>query len=673
MTRALLTCALLACALFVAGACAPPPAGIVTLPVQILDGTADGSQGVHPRYVSVVEPPRFTRAIERGTRTRTGRPGPSYWQQFARYRLSASLDTAGRTLAGTGSIRYYNRSPDALKRVALHLYQNLYAPDAQRNRVVPVTGGMRIARLAANGLGLAALPTTDTSNVGYRVVGTIAWLNLATPLAAGDSINLDVEWSFAVPPLVASPRMGQDGEVFHLAYWYPQIAVYDDVNGWQTDQYMGTGEFYMGYADYDVTLRMPSGWLVVATGDLVNPAEVLSPTVRGRLDRLRTSRGATDSGIVHVVSATERGPGRATASGGADRTLTWRFSANRVRDFAWTASSRYVWDAARVSVGDANADGVGDFPLVHALYRPERTLWRETARYARHSIDFLSRFLWPYPYPHMTVVEGLTVGGGMEFPMTTFITGSPRDSVALQSVTLHEIAHMWFPMIVGSDEKRNMWQDEGLTSFNDWNGSVEFFPGISPETLMGTSYDRAARAGTELEIMRHGDHYTRDAARTVAAYDKPMVLLHALRGLLGQETFMRAYREYGRRWTNRHPQPQDLFNTFNDISGRDLSWFWRTWFYETWTLDQAIAGVERSGDRLLVTVEDRGLAPMPARLVITRTDGTTERAEIPVDVWLRGQTRAVHAVENAATVARIEIDSDRVFPDLDRTNQAWAP
>jgi aminopeptidase N len=165
----------------------------------------------------------------------------------------------------------------------------------------------------------------------------------------------------------------------------------------------------------------------------------------------------------------------------------------------------------------------------------------------------------------------------------------------------------------------------------------------------------------------------RDAARGVAAYDKPMVALHALRGMLGEELFMRAYREYGRRWTNRHPQPQDLFNTFNDVTGRDLSWFWRTWFYETWTHDQAIAGVQRSGDRLLVTVEDRGLAPMPTRLVITRSDGTTERAEIPVEVWLRGQTSAIHTVENAATVTRIEIDPEGFFPDLDRANQTWTP
>ncbi|MGI8618581.1 MAG: M1 family metallopeptidase [Gemmatimonadaceae bacterium] len=666
-----MTRALVACALVIASACAPPhtpdtyPAGSFDVVAEPVD--------LHPRHDSIVEPARFTRAVERGTRTRTGRPGPRYWQQYARYDLSASIDTASKQLVGSGKIRYYNRSPDALKRVALHLYQNLYAPDAQRNRAVTVAGGVRIAVLAANGVRLAAV--RDTASVGYRVDGTIAWLNLAAPLAAGDSIELDVQWSFLVPPLPGSPRMGQDGEVFHLAYWYPQIAVYDDVTGWQTDQYMGTGEFYMGYADYDVSLRVPAGWLVVATGELENSADVLSPTVHGRLDRLRAGRGSADSGIVHVVTAAERGPGRATVTGGSDGMLTWRFSADAVRDFAWTASSRYVWDAARVSVGDANGDGAGagDFPLVHALYRPQYTLWRETARYARHSIDFLSRFLWPYPYPHMTVVEGLAVGGGMEFPMTTFITGSPRDSVALQSVTIHEIAHMWFPMIVGSDEKRHMWQDEGLTSFNDWNGSIEFFPGISPATLMGTSYQRTASAGTELEIMRHGDHYMRDAARTVAAYDKPMVVLHALRGLLGEETFMRAYREYGRRWTNRHPQPQDLFNTFNDVSGRDLSWFWRTWFYETWTLDQAIAGVERSGNRLLVTVEDRGLAPMPARLVITRTDGTTERAEIAVDVWLRGQTRAGHVVDNAATVARIEIDPERVFPDLDRSNQAWTP
>ncbi|CAN5605347.1 M1 family metallopeptidase [soil metagenome] len=667
-----MTRALLACALFGVGACAPS-AGVVTLPVQILDSPADGSSNVHPRYVAVVEPPAFTRAVERGTRTRTGQPGPRYWQQYARYQLSASLDTASKILTGSGRIRYYNRSPNALPRLALHLYQNLYAPSAERNRPVPLTEGMKLTRVAARGSNLAALVTGDTTNAGYRINGTVAWLQLPAPLAAGDSIDLELGWSFAVPPLSTSPRMGQDEEVFHVAYWYPQMAVYDDISGWHTDQYMGTAEFYMGYADYDVSLRVHAGWLVVATGELANAADVLSPAVRARLDRLRAGRGAVDSGIVHMVSAAERGPGRATAPGGADRMLTWRFSANQVRDFAWTASSRYVWDAARVSVGDANGDGAGDFPLVHALYRPHRTAWRETARYARHSIDFLSRFLFPYPYPHMTVVEGLTVGGGMEFPMTTFITGTPRDSVALYGVTLHEIAHMWFPMIVGSDEKRNMWQDEGLASFLDVEGADEFFPGISRATLAGTAYERTAKAGTELEVVRHGDHYMRDAARTVAAYDKPMVAMHALRAMLGEETFMRGLREYGRRWTNRHPQPQDLFNTFNDVSGRDLSWFWRTWYFETWTLDQAIAGVERSGGRLHVVVEDRGTAPMPVRLVVTRTDGTTERVEIPVEVWLRGQTTAVHVVENGGSVARIEIDPERAFPDLDRSNQTWSP
>src|SRR5688500_7681787 len=323
MTRALLACVALAGA-----ACAPRSAGVVTLPVQIMDAAPAGAQSVHPRYVDLVEPPAFTRAVQRGTRTRTGQPGSRYWQQYARYQLSASLDTTTRVLVGSGSIRYYNRSPDALKRVALHLYQNLYAPAAQRNRVVAVTDGVQIASLAANGARLAALPSTDTANAGYRVDGTIAWLNLPTPLAAGDSVELHVQWSFVVPPLAASPRMGGDGEVFHLAYWYPQVAVYDDVNGWQTDQYMGTGEFYMGYADYDVTLRMPAGWLVVATGELANPDDLLSLTVRGRLDRLRAGRGAIDSGIVHVVADAERGPGRATAAGGTDRILTWRFAAN---------------------------------------------------------------------------------------------------------------------------------------------------------------------------------------------------------------------------------------------------------------------------------------------------------------------------------------------------------
>ena len=608
--------------------------------------------------------PAFERAVQRDTRTRTGVPGPNYWQQWASYTLAARLDPRTKRLHGSGRVRYHNRSPDTLGTVALHLYQNLHNAQSPRNEEVPLTGGVTLSRLAAQGTPLTA---GEGMGAGYVVNGTIATVRLPRPLVPGDSAELEMEWSFEVPP-DGAPRMGQDGEIWWLAYWYPQVAVYDDVSGWQADPYLGNAEFYMGYGDYDVSLTMPAGWLVTATGELQNPTETLTPRTRERLAQARRSRD-----VVHVVGEGERGKGAITAPG--KPTLTWRFAARNVRDFTFGTSDRWLWDAALALAGDANGDGAPDTTLVQSFWRPERKAyaWHKSARYAQHSIEFLSRFLWPYPYPHMTAVDGLVSCSGMEYPMLTCI-GGRRDTLSLYSVTVHEIAHMWFPMMVGSDEKRHAWQDEGLTRFNQAQAMREFFDGYDLEMRVRDSYLDFARTGDEVELMRHGDRYPQGTpAYGIASYQKMATNLVSLRAILGDTTFMRAYREYGRRWRNRHPQPQDLFNSFEDVSGRDLDWFWRTWFHETWTLDLAIGAVAREGNELAVTIEKRGPAPMPVLLAITRTSGSVERLTVPVDVWLTGAQQHMVRVRDAATVAKLEIDPEQRFPDSVRGNGSWQP
>jgi hypothetical protein len=475
-----------------------------------------------------------------------------------------------------------------------------------------------------------------------------------------------------VPP-DGAPRGGTDGEVYFVSYWYPQVAVYDDVTrGWHLDPYMGNAEFYMGYADYDVALTVPAGWVVGATGTLQNPDEVLTPAVRARLD----SAGRSGA-IVRVVREEDRGVGRATPRGENGR-LTWRFTATNVRDFAFGTSEGYLWDATTAVAGDANGDGRPDSARIHTFYRPERRAWawNHSARYAQHSVEFLSRYLWPYGYPHMTAVDGPTSCGGMEYPMMTCI-GGPRDTLGLYSVTVHEIAHMWFPMQVGSDEKRYSWQDEGLTRFNQAQAMQDFFAPYDRERLSRDNYLALARQGSasdaggvgEVELMRHGDLYpTGTSAFGVASYDKMATNLVALRAILGDSVFLTAYREYGRRWHNKHPQPYDLWNTFTDVSGQDLSWFWRTWFFETWTLDQALVSARRSGGQVEIVIEDRGLAPMPVHLAITRAGGTVERIEVPVEVWLQGARRHVVRVPDSPSIERVAIDPDERFPDTDRSN-----
>jgi Peptidase family M1 domain len=605
----------------------------------------------------------YDRAIAQGTRTRTGTPGPRYWQQWADYRLEAELNPVSKRLTAKGSVTYHNRSPNALGEVYVHLLHNLFDPDARHNTDVPwAVEGMDLGRVAVQG---QELKEGQEEGPGYDVDGTIMHLRLPRPLPPGGSVTFDFSWRLRIPP-DGAPRGGQDGETFYISYWYPQVAVYDDVNGWQTDQYLGNAEFYMGYGNYDVALTVPAGWLVNATGRLQNPEEVLSPQTRARLDSASQS-----SRVVHVVTEADRAPGTSTARS-ANGKLTWRFRAENVRDVSWAASAKYLWDATHAVVGDATGDNQPDTTAIHAFYRPEQRVshWQESAGYSRHAIEFFSRFLSPYPYPHMTAVDGPTSCGGMEYPMMTCI-GGQWDTLGLYEVTSHEIGHMWFPMIVGSDEKRYAWMDEGLTQFGQSQAMADRFKGFDDEARNRKNYLDYAEMGNEAELMRHGDRYPSYSSYGIASYYKPATILVALRAVLGTDAFNRAYQEYIRRWAYKHPSPYDLFNTFEDVSGRDLSWFWRSWFFETWKLDQAIDTVMTGRDSLEIVIANEGKAPMPVHLAVTRVDGRVEDLTEPVEVWFGGQGRHTVRVAREPAVKSIEIDPEKEFPDLDRSNQVW--
>ena len=630
----------------------------------------------------VFETHAFARAVARGTRTRTGEPGPNYWQQFARYQIDAELVPSTNQVNGRETVRYFNRSPDTLRTVWIYLNQNLFAPSSPRVVETPVTGGTEILRVAAWG---QALPKSE-AGTGYSVDATLMRVGLPRPLLPKDSLDLDIAWEFQVPP-DGAPREGvtKGGDIFMVAYWYPQIAVYDDVNGWERDPYLGVGEFYTDFADYEVALSVPQGWLVAATGELTDPDSVLSRRTRDRLALAR--RNGT---VVHVVADGERGAGPVKATNtGFDGVLTWRFRARNVRDFAWSASAKYVWDAIGAVTGDRDGDHRPDTTLVNTFYRPEarRWAWDRSATYERSALEFLSSYLWPYPWAQMTAVEGPTSCAGMEYPMLTCV-GGPRDTLSLYSVLIHETGHMWFPMQVGSDERRYAWQDEGFTRFNQAEGMAAFFHGYDLERTVRNDYIAFARTDSEVPLMRPADQYPYGTpAYSVASYTKMATNMVALRGILGQDAFLTAYRTYGLRWLYKHPTPYDFFNTFDVLGGHDLSWFWRTWWYETWTLDQAIGSVAHSrgagqtvpprpgarvSDSLFVTIDDRGLAPMPIDLAVTRKTGRVQHIVIPVDVWLGGSRHYVVALDSAATITALDLDPDQAFPDIDRSNNHWS-
>ncbi|HEX5817404.1 MAG TPA: M1 family metallopeptidase [Gemmatimonadales bacterium] len=622
-----------------------------------------------PRPYPVEETAGFRKAVEKGTRTRTGRPGPNYWQQWTRYRLTADYDPATGRVEGTAEVRYFNRSPDALRALQVHVYDNMFAPEAMRTRRVPVQPPVTISRVAVRGEELAATPRPGVG--AYRVNGTVMSISLTQqPLAPGDSVDLSFRWSLTVPA-DGAPRGGRNADVAWVSYWYPQLAVYDDVVGWQVDQYMGNGEFYMGYGDYEVSITVPAGHVVAATGDLVNVAEVLTPAQRDRY----AAAARTDS-VVHVIAADEvRAAQRGTRPAGK---ATWRFRAENVRDFVFGVSHKWAWDVTRAVVGDRDGNGTADTTRIQAFWVvPDsgRSTWQEEAGYARHSIEFLSQYLWPYPYPHATAIQGPQSCGGMEFPMITCIGAGPTGQ--LYGVTVHELGHIWFPMQVGNDEKRHAWQDEGLTEFNQVQAEKDFHAkrgdaaGRDFEAPVRDAYLGIARAGLEEPLMRHADKYESPMAFGMASYMKPATILMMLRGMLGEQKFMEAYRAYGKRWQYKHPKPYDLWNTFDDVSGQDHDWFWRTWFYETWQLDHAVGSVTENKGAWTVVIDDKGLAPMPAMVRVTRADGNAQEYTVPVEAWLRGAKRYSFKVEGTAAVQKVEIDPDQRFPDIDRSNNTW--
>jgi hypothetical protein len=606
-----------------------------------------------------VTPPRgYQLAVEAGTRTPTGAPGERYWTNRADYTIRARVDPAAKRVEGRSTIRYHNRSPEMLDVLHLELTLNHHAPGVVRNEPAEVTGGVEVRRVAVDG---AEAPAGRRSGLRYVVQGTGMTIFPADEIGPGASVSLEVDWAFAIPQAGAGGRMGHsDDDLVYLAYWYPAMSVYDDVNGWQTDPFRGTGEFYSDFGRFDVTIEAPPQWVVWGTGQLQNPEEVLAPAV---LARYRA--GIASDTVVAVLREADFDRATTAGTGGV---LAWRFVADSVRDAAFSLTRRSNWDARRTSTGAGTTE-------IHAFWRPAQHRWRHVADYQAHAITFLSEYTGiAYPWPHMSAVEGEgIIGGGMEYPMMTLIGGyTAAGDAALYNVTAHELAHMWVPMIVSVDERRYGWLDEGMTTYHEAQARADTFAGDRAELEDRAAYLGLARRGGEGEIMRLSDFHYDGGAYGVASYPKPSTNFVTLRGLIGDEAFTAAWRTFLERWAWKHPYPWDFFATVEEVTGRDLDWFWRTWFYETWTLDQAVASVTEERGGATIVVEDRGLAPMPARLTLTREDGSVSGLEVPVEEWLEGNRRAVVTLPPAASpLVRVEIDAENAFPDVDRDNNVW--
>jgi hypothetical protein len=657
------------------GACVQPAVLLTVVAASLLPSAAaaQADSAIVARAIpaAVVPPPEFRRAVDRGWRSEDGSPGHGYWQNWAGYQMTARLHPETARLEGTSRILYHHDAPANLQTVWLHLHQNLHKEGAARLEPQEVTGGVTITSLSADGEGLTERPLSE--GPGYRIDGTLMEVRPTIRLEQGDTLQLDIAWEVALPQNGAG-RMGHsDHEVYMVAYWFPKMAVFDNLRGWNAQPYLGNAEFYDGFGDYDVRISVPSGWSVMATGDLQNPGEVWSAITLERLEA-----AAVSDSLVTIADQASRGAGTVTAAG-TDGWLTYHFTASNVRDFAWTTSNVQRWDATSAVVTDRDEDGEEDRVLIHSFWREDRApLWAGQWEYGKQSIEHHSEYTGlAYPWSHMTSVEGDDIiGGGMEFPMLTLIgpyDGQGQQASDLFNVTSHEIAHMWIPMIVGTDEKRHAWMDEGSTTYLENESRMEHWPGVDHHRVESRLYLQVAAAELEQSLMRHGDYYEPGPAYGVASYPKPASLMVALRAVVGDETWEQAYRTFISEWAYKHPSPWDYFNTFERFAEQDLDWFWTSFYYETWTLDHSVGSVTTTpngGAR--VTIVDRSNAIFPARVRVRTQAGGDIVHDVPVSHWLQGNTTYEIEVEpSAGPVTRVEIDPSGYAPDVDRTNNFW--
>ncbi|MBT8489232.1 MAG: M1 family metallopeptidase, partial [Gemmatimonadetes bacterium] len=648
---------------------------------------------------AVTPPTDFERSVERGWRSEDGSPGHSYWQNSADYDMTARLDPETGRLQGSATILYSHVAPANLASVWVHLHQNLHKEGSPRYEPAEITGGVTITSLAADGEELTERPVAE--GPGYEIQGTLMQVRPDIRLEPGDTLQLDIEWEVTLPQDGAG-RMGHsDREVYFVAYWFPKMAVFDDLRGWNADQYLGNAEFYDHFGSYEVDITVPTGWTVMATGELQNPESVFSAIT---LDRL--AEAATSDQRVVIADDASRGAGTVTADG-SDGWLTYTFVADDVRDFAWTTSDAQRWSATSALVvdpprdtvaTDGNDDGDEDDEentsarprmsgpsdeggerrvMIHSFWRgDEAPLWEEQWLYGKQSVEHHSEYTGvAYPWPHMTSVEGADIiGGGMEFPMMTVIGPyEGQEPSDLFNVTSHEIAHMWIPMVVGTNEKRYAWMDEGATTFLENESKMALWPGVNHHRVESRTYLQVAAARQEASMMTPGDYYPPGPSYGIASYPKPATLMVALRAVMGEDAWTEAYRTFQSEWAYKHPSPWDFFNTFERFHGDDLDWFWTSFYYEVWTVDHAVGDVSRiPGGGYTVEIRDRGNAIFPSTVRIRTSAGSSIVEEIPVDHWLAGNTvYRIQVPASAGSVTRVELDPEGTTPDLDRTNNFW--
>lgn len=602
-------------------------------------------------------------------RTASGAPGHRYWQQQANYDINVSLDAENRAINAKQKIRYTNNSPDQLSYLWLQLDQNRFAENSldRRSRTASSQQDrisydrMRAEQsFADTAHGYSGLKVTDNAGkpLPFSVIDTTMRIDLTTPLAPNKSTTFNVEWRFNIIEEAAIGGRGgyekftdSDTEIFFLAQWFPRMVAYTDYAGWQHKAFLGRGEFTLEFGDYNVAITVPKGHIVSATGELANPKEVLTAKQRKRLAQ------ANSQEPTFIVTPEEALANESQQQSG---TRTWRFKAKNVRDFAWSSSSKFIWDAMLHEQPGAEHERV----LAMSFYPNEaEPIWSHYSTQAViHTMEVYSRFSFDYPYPTAQSVNTWE-RGGMEYPMITFNGYRPTPSEAAKNATsdaeestddeatptysrrikygligviIHEIGHIYFPMVVNSDERQWTWMDEGINTFLEYVAELEWeeqFPAFGGKTNILDYIPDYMTSTNQVPIMTQSDSILQFGPN---AYSKPAAALTVLREtVMGREAFDFAFKTYAQRWKFKRPTPADFFRTMEDASGVDLDWFWRGWFYSTDHVDTAISDVRQyriksqdpEVDFPLDRLEDQRLHPEPVMQQRNAAEGLTTRLQ----------------------------------------------
>ncbi len=603
------------------------------------------------------------------SRAATGEPNVGYWQNKADYQIAASLNDTTHVISGTVTITYKNNSPHALPFLWLQLDQNLFNKDSRGQARMPLNSRSRYGDSKSSfdgGYKISAVKNlTENKDANYIITDTRMQIRLSKSLKpGGDIIKLKIDFSFTLPQYGAD-RCGilptKNGDIFTVAQWYPRMCVFDDVQGWNTDPYLGPSEFYLEYGDFEVAITAPASHIVVCSGELQNPADVLTAEQQ---KRYAEAKGSDKTVMIRTEKEVTNADSRPKAT-----TLTWKYKITNARDVAWASSKSFIWDAAKINLPS------GKTALAMSVYPTEskgKDKWSRTTEYTKGSIENYSKRWFEFPYPVATNVASNV--GGMEYPGIVFC-GSNAETEDLFGVTDHEFGHTWFPMIVGSNERKYGWMDEGFNTFINSLADDDFNNGEykSQPRSMEFSARNLFGEGSEPIMLTPDAMKERNIGNCL--YFKPGYGLELLRNeILGADRFDYAFREYIRRWAFKHPTPWDFFHTMENVAGEDLSWFWRGWFFENYKLDQAIISVKYENsipaNGAVVTLANLEELAMPVNITYETKSGKKGSLRLPVEVW---NNTAVWKIKLPTTeeLKRVEIDEAKVFPDYNFSNNVW--